>query len=220
MEILITHIHYYRFNTGGVNIFTRLNWPRMSASFPHREVKGLSEDAGVTFISRGRIMVWCFLHETVRSLPRTLSVTPAPDHCDAAEFISTHLFALIVITHPGPVSHPHISAIFSQLWNYGCLTREAEIILHSPFSLPLWLWILLAHNHVRNLKMIPRWDKLTSEQHPGYPTQNTFQRCYLYLLQSDFTLEICSHTSVWCFRLNSNLQHLSTLAISVNCKWL
>lgn len=119
----------------------------------------------------------------------------------------------------------------------GCLTQR-EIILTSPFSLPLWLSLLLAdccihpphHNHVRNLSMIPEWDKLTLEQQPGSPTTSTFQPAVLICFSqislwkccdcinaafffTSFTCSQCSSsTLVWCFRLiiNSNNQHLST----------
>lgn len=57
------------------------------------------------------MMVWCFLHCRLGSVPGTLSVTPAPGRHDAVELISTHLLepalALIVITSPGHVSQPH-----------------------------------------------------------------------------------------------------------------
>lgn len=66
------------------------------------------------------MMLWYSLH-TTSALLGTPSVAPAPGRCDAAEMISTPLLepalALIVITRPGPASHPH-SAICSQLWNY------------------------------------------------------------------------------------------------------
>lgn len=106
--------------------------------------RGQRSDAGVTFINGGRMMLWCSLHAANSAL---LGKPSAPGRHDAAEVISTHLLepalALIVITRPGPASHPHISAICSQLWNYkaGSHTRGSlvEIIPTSPFTIVIMI---------------------------------------------------------------------------------
>lgn len=60
----------------------------------------------------------------------TPSATRAPAWCDGAESISTRLLeppsAVIVITHPGPVSQPTIYAICTQMWNYEAASHKRD----------------------------------------------------------------------------------------------
>lgn len=84
----------------------------------------------------GTTMVWCFLcARDLRAPDSALRWIHRRQHdppgwCNGAESISTRLLeppsAVIVITHPGPVSQPTIYAICTQMWNYEAASHKRD----------------------------------------------------------------------------------------------
>lgn len=123
MEIFITHIHY-----SGINAEA---WPGYQP-VSHAEGSKMLESPSWGRDDDGLMFSVCPWPARSWRGPAvdTPSATRPPGWCNGAESISTRLLeppsAVIVITHPGPVSQPTIYAICTQMWNYEAASHKRD----------------------------------------------------------------------------------------------
>lgn len=206
----------------------RLSWKSPSLTFIFLgSSRKLDQDTSQSHTQRGQRR-WRHLHRggatmfsvcpwPARSwLGPALDTPPAkraPGWCDGAESISTRLLepplAVIVITHPGPVSQPTIYAICTQMWNYEAASHKRDRLswlrhhrdyddgfTHHTIVSENWRWFPEETKWPSTV-----WDLLCclaelpvswrQQQQPGCSISNNNTHSNLHLLQSNSTVEIC-----------------------------